>query len=203
MHSIRVKISCLSAGQASRPAIRRAQFRAEARTHFGRPVDRKAEKKKPPMFGPMSRCVPSFGRGQQPCTPDGLGLVSGICGGRKKKQNKRQASKLPLCPVTTARSAGSCGVLKGRCSAHEIVALTLFSVEFGCLLRAAKSCWGVPGLLRHESPFKKCVAENKIGFQPGSQVVTFLKISARSPGYYWEVVIWCVADKEAARCTIT
>ena len=52
--------------------------------------------------------------------------------------------------LTTARSAGSCGVLKGRCSAHEIVALTLFSVEFGCLLRAAKSCWGVPGLLRHE-----------------------------------------------------
>ena len=67
------------------------------------------EKKKPPMFGPMSRCVPSFGRGQQPCTPDGLGLVSGICGGRKKKQDKGQASKLPLCPVTTARSAGSYG----------------------------------------------------------------------------------------------
>ena len=63
--------------------------------------------------------------------------------------------------LTTARSAGSCGVLKGRCSAHEIVALTLFSVEFGCLLRVAKSCWGVPGLLRHEGPFKKCVAENK------------------------------------------
>ena len=61
------------------------------------------------MFGPMSRCVPSFGRGQQPCTPDGLGLVSGICGGRKKKQDKGQASKLPLCPVTTARSAGSYG----------------------------------------------------------------------------------------------
>ena len=35
----------------------------------------------------MSRCVPSFGRGQQPCTPDGLGLVSGICGGQKKKQD--------------------------------------------------------------------------------------------------------------------
>ena len=123
--------------------------------------------------------------------------------GRKKKQDKGQASKLPLCPVTTARSAGSCGVLKGRCSAYEIVALTLFSVEFGCLLRAAKSCWGVPGLLRHESPFKKCVAENKIGFKPGSQVVTFLKISARSPGYYWEVVICFAADKEAARCTTT
>ena len=54
--------------------------------------------------------------------------------------------------LTTARSAGSCGVLKGRCSAHEIVALTLFSVEFGCLLRAAKSRWGVPGPLRNECP---------------------------------------------------
>ena len=54
--------------------------------------------------------------------------------------------------LTTARSAGSCGVLKGRCSAHEIVALTLFSVEFGCLLRVAKSCWGVPGLFGHECP---------------------------------------------------
>ena len=53
---------------------------------------------------------------------------------------------------TTARSAGSCGVLKGRCSGHEIVALTPFSVDFGCLLRAAKSLWGVPGLLRHECP---------------------------------------------------
>ena len=54
--------------------------------------------------------------------------------------------------LTTARSAGSCGVLKGRCSAHEIVALAFFSVEFGCLLRVAKSCWGVPGLFGHEYP---------------------------------------------------
>ena len=54
--------------------------------------------------------------------------------------------------LTTARGAGSCGILKGRCSAHEIVALTLFSVEFGCLLRVAKSCWGVPGLFGHECP---------------------------------------------------
>ena len=81
--------------------------------------------------------------------------------GRKKKQDKRRGRRWRLRPVTSARSAGSCGVLKGRCSAHEIVALTLFSVEFGCLLRVTKSCWGVPGLLRHEGPFKKCVAENK------------------------------------------
>jgi len=64
------------------------------------------EKKKPPMFGPMSRCVPSFGRGQQPCTPDGLGLVSGICGGRKKKQDKRRGSQAIPAWDTTARSAG-------------------------------------------------------------------------------------------------
>ena len=147
--------------------------------------------------------------------------LSGLCGGSRKllpehafhsiegeptgwKYSRRKNRR--FCgagSLTTARSAGSCGVLKGRCSAHEIVALTLFSVEFGCLLRVAKSCWGVPGLLRHESPFKKCVAENKIGFKPGSQVVTFLKISARSPGYYWEVVICFAADKEAARCTTT
>ena len=38
-----------------------------------------------------------------------LGLISGICGGRKEKQDKGQASKLSLCPVTSARSAGSYG----------------------------------------------------------------------------------------------
>ena len=127
-------------------------------------------------------------------------------GGNLEGERKSRRKNRRFCCAgshTTARSAGSCGVLKGRCSAHEIVALTLFSVEFGCLLRAAKNCWGVPGLLRHESPFKKCAAENKIGFQPGSQVVTFLKISARSPGYYWKVVICFAVDKEAARCTIT
>ena len=118
MHSIRVEISCLSAGQG-----RAGQGRASIAAGYtpaavpGRSPDplwtacgpKGREKKKPPMFGPMSRCVPSFGRGQQPCTPDGLGLVSGICGGRKKKQDKGQASKPPLCPVTTARSAGSYG----------------------------------------------------------------------------------------------
>lgn len=37
-----------------------------------------------------------------------LGLISGICGGRKKKQDKRRRR---LRPVTTARSAGSYGGL--------------------------------------------------------------------------------------------
>ena len=63
--------------------------------------------------------------------------------------------------LTTSRSAGSCGILKERCSTHEIAAMTLFSAKFGCLLRSAECRWGVPGLLRHESPFKECVAENK------------------------------------------
>ena len=60
------------------------------------------------MFGPMSRCVPSFGRGQQPCTPDGLGLVSGICGGRKKKQEKEPA----LLLRRFAHNCPQCGQLR-------------------------------------------------------------------------------------------
>ena len=30
--------------------------------------------------------------------------------------------------------------------------MTLFSAKFGCLLRAARTLWGVPGLWRHECP---------------------------------------------------
>ena len=70
----------------------------------------------------------------------------------RKKYRRKNRRFCGAGSLTTARSAGSCGVLKGRCSAHEIVALTLFSVEFGCLLRVAKSCWGVPGLFGHEYP---------------------------------------------------
>ena len=171
-------------GQESHPAIRRPQFRAEAQPHLGQPVGRRGEIRKALLLNagittPLTKRAPSPGRQKKAPTPF----------------RHQGGHNCPHC--------GQLRVLKGRCSAHEIVALTLFSVEFGCLLRAAKSCWGVPGLLRHEGPFKKCVAENKIGFQPGSQVVTFLKISARSPGYYWEVVICFAADKEAARCTTT
>ena len=54
--------------------------------------------------------------------------------------------------LTTARSAGSCRVLKWRSSACEIEAMTLFSAKFSCLLRAARTLWGVPGLWRHECP---------------------------------------------------
>ena len=110
---------CIVSGRRS-PAFRQGKHRVRLYASrssgqkpgptLGRPVGPKGrEKRKPPLFGRVSRCVPSFGRGQQPCTPDGLGLVSGICGGRKKKQEKGQASKLPLCPVTSARSAGSYG----------------------------------------------------------------------------------------------
>lgn len=77
-------------GQASRPAIRRAQLRAEARTHFGRLKGRRAERRnakftpcrdydavdkengrlteggKIPPFGPVSRCVGRVGAGRHP-----------------------------------------------------------------------------------------------------------------------------------------
>ena len=119
---------------------------------------------------------PPAGRDSIPAPPGGFGPVLGRCSAsaetacflppgrfpRDERSSRRKNRR--FCgagSLTTARGAGSCGVLKGRCSAHEIVALTLFSVEFGCLLRVTKSCWGVPGLLRHEGPFKKCVAENK------------------------------------------
>ena len=147
------------------------------------------EKKKPPMFGPMSRCVPSFGRGQQPCTPDGLGLVSGICGGRKKKQDKGQASKPPLCPVTSARSAGSYGGFSGdRKWGQKQTAGISFRVTFPESLETRRKSRGHTGdiqgfLLRCHTvpagaPLRNCGAENKIGFQPDSQVVTFLIIDA-------------------------
>ena len=81
------------AGQASRPAIRQPQFRAEARTHFRRPGGRRTEsrnarllhagitmlltkrtpslrrRRKSPLFGPVSRCVGRMGAGWHPCQP--------------------------------------------------------------------------------------------------------------------------------------
>ena len=90
-----------------------------------------------------------------------LGLISGICGGRKKKQEfaederKSRRKNRRFCSagsLTTARSAGSCGILKGRCSGPETETMALFSVEFGCLLRTAKNCWGAPGLWGRECP---------------------------------------------------
>ena len=78
-----------------------------------------------PLFGRVSGCVPSCGEGQHPCPSRrfraSLGPLFRQCRdclfpppwtlseGRKEQQDKGQASKLPLCPVTTARSAGSYG----------------------------------------------------------------------------------------------
>ena len=78
-----------------------------------------------------------------------------------KKSRRKNRRFCCADSLTTSRSAGSCGILKERCSTHEIAAMTLFSAKFCCLLRSAECRWGVPGLLRHESPFKECVAENK------------------------------------------
>ena len=69
---------------------------------------------------------------------------------KSRKKNRRFCGAGSL---TTARSAGSCGVLKGRCSVCEIEAMTLFSAKFGCLLKAARTIRGVPGLFerfKHE-----------------------------------------------------
>ena len=81
--------------------------------------------------------------------------TSGPADGSAEDEGKSRRKNRRFCgagSLTTARGAGSCGVLKGRCSVHGIVAMTLFSVEFGCLLRAAKSGRGVPGLLGYELP---------------------------------------------------
>ena len=69
-----------------------------------------------------------------------------------KKSRRKNRRFCCAGSLTTARGAGSCGVLKGRCSVHEIMAMVLFSVKFSCLLRTAKSRWGVPGLFEYELP---------------------------------------------------
>ena len=162
------------------------------------------------MFGPMSRCEPSFGRGQQPCTPDGLGLVSGICGGRKKKQDKGQASKLPLCPVTTARSAGSYGdfYVAVKWGQKQRAGL-IFGVTFPECLEAWPKADVTQGIctafccfatqFRQELPLRNCGAENNNrALALGGQLVTFLITDTVSTGYWTHAVVWCVADKEAA-----
>ena len=54
---------------------------------------------------------------------------------KSRRKNRRFCGAGSL---TTARSAGSCGILKRRSSVHEIVAMALFSVEFSCLLSATR-----------------------------------------------------------------
>ena len=56
---------------------------------------------------------PNHGRGRVSAPPSGsepdLGQFHGPYRGRKEKQDKGQASRPPLCPSTSARSAGSSG----------------------------------------------------------------------------------------------
>ena len=101
-----------------------------------------------------------------------LGLILGICGGRKKKQDKGQASKLPLCPVTTARSAGSYGdfYVAVKWGQKQQAGIT-FAVTFPECLEAWTKSRGHAGdtysflLLCHTvpagAPLRNCGAENK------------------------------------------
>lgn len=68
---------------------------------------------------------------------------------KSRRKNRRFCGAGSL---TTARGAGSCGILKGRCSGPETETMTPFSVEFGCCVRTAKSCRGAPGLWGREYP---------------------------------------------------
>ena len=125
----------------------------------------------PASFAPVSRYVPRLRMGQSPCpsrrVQAGFGplfrrceeaSIQSICRPRRftkdEKQSRRKNRR--FCgagSLTTARSAGSCRVLKWRSSACEIEAMTLFSAKFGCLLRAARTIRGVPGLFerfKHE-----------------------------------------------------
>ena len=117
----------------------------------------------PPLFAPVCRYVRRCREGQGPCPlsvdsgriwaavsplrrsvysghppPPGLFLEDEKKSGRKNRRFCCAGS------ITTARSAGGCGILKGSRSAHEIVVLTPFSVKFSCLLSAAKNGQGVP-----------------------------------------------------------
>ena len=79
--------------------------------------------------------------------------------------------------------------------------MTLFSVKFSCLLRAAKNGRGVPGLLWHEYRPQELRRLNK--YRPTSphrargKNYELFDNSARSPWIFPFPVVWCVADKEA------
>lgn len=69
------------------------------------------------LFGPVSRCV-RLCRENREQTParavrSDLGRFPRADGGRKLRQDKEQASSVTPCLVTSARSAGSCGVFRG------------------------------------------------------------------------------------------
>ena len=149
----------LTIGQASRPAIRRPQVRAEARTHFRRPVGRRTERREnhPPVWPCEPLCALFPERAAAMRTPTLLERVWASFWEFAEDERKSRRKNRRFCgagSLTTARSAGSCGVLKGRSSACEIKAMTLFSAKFGCLLRAARTIRGVPGLLNDLSTNK-------------------------------------------------
>ena len=97
------------------PLAAKRILRADAHTHFFGPrAEGQREEKITPVWPCEPLCALFPERAVSTQAPPylfgaSLGLISGICGGRKKKQDKGQASKLPLCPVKTARSAGSYG----------------------------------------------------------------------------------------------
>ena len=109
--------------------------------------------------------------------------------GRKKKQDKSRGRRWLLRPVTSARSAGSYGGFSGdRKWGQKQTAGISFRVTFPESLETRRKSRGHTGdiqgfLLRCHTvpagaPLRNCGAENKIGFQPDSQVVTFLIIDA-------------------------
>ena len=129
----------------------------------------------PPSFAPVGRCVGRTRPGRHPLpTNNCLRPLSGQRGEKTRYLTPALAFLIKWqddmrfahndwphfrwrIPMFLEVNRGT----KKRCSTHEIAAMTLFSAKFGCLLRSAECRWGVPGLLRHESPFKECVAENK------------------------------------------
>ena len=152
---------------------------------------------------------PLSAEGSRPCTPDDLGLVSGICGGRKKKQDKRRGRRWRLRPVTSARSAGSYGdfYVAVKWGQKQQAGIT-FAVTFPECLEAWTKSRGHAGdtysflLLCHTvpagAPLRNCGAENNNrALALGGQLVTFLITDTVSTGYWTHAVVWCVADKEA------
>ena len=155
MHSIRAEISCLSAGQGKhrvRLYASRSSGRKPGPTLGGLWTERQREEKTAHVWPYEPLCALFRQRAAAMHAPPTVWASFREFAEAERKSRRKNRRFCGAGSLTTARSAGSCGVLKGRCSAHEIVALTLFSVEFGCLLRVAKSCWGVPGLFGHEYP---------------------------------------------------
>ena len=71
---------------------------------------------------------------------------------RRPKEKAGERTGAFVAPVRSQLPAVR-AVLKWRSSACEIEAMTLFSAKFSCLLRAARTLWGVPGLFerfKHE-----------------------------------------------------